>query len=81
MAGFACHSQILDKDVFVSLVLLEDNVKLGLPRALRIPAVSLPTQTFLNFNVLTTPQEEQATHATAQPRAQDTVECTVKKRY
>ena len=29
MAGFAYHSPILDKDVFVSLVILEDNVKLG----------------------------------------------------
>ena len=29
MAGVAYHSPILDKDVFVSLVLLEDNVKLG----------------------------------------------------
>ena len=29
MVAFAYHSQILDKDVFVSLALLEDNVKLG----------------------------------------------------
>ena len=29
MAGFAYHSPILDKDVFVSLVIPEDNVKLG----------------------------------------------------
>ena len=29
MVAFAYHSPILDKDVFVSLALLEDNVKLG----------------------------------------------------
>ena len=29
MAGFAYHSPILDNGVFVSLALLEDNVKLG----------------------------------------------------